>query len=457
MNIDATAAAEPIDFELQLPCHNLLQVPRLADYFGVWAMHEVSFRAAVCQAQGLDLKLHIEQFAQGNGPLEARADARGRDYPVTSDGTAVIGLYGPLMKFVSSLAEGTSTVGVRRQIRAAVRDKEVGAILLSIDSPGGTVSGTADLADEVKRAASKKPLIAYIEDLGASAAYWVASQAQKIFANRTAAVGSIGTYGVIWDQSAAATLAGIKVHVIRAGQFKGAGEPGTEITAEQLGEFQRLVDEYNEFFLRGIAAGRPLSLAEVRKLADGRVLIGQAAVEQKLIDGIQTFDETLRQISSPSRSIKAMSEPNTESLAEGVDLRVSNPAAPFEDLKICCPGADNDFLCGQLARKATVDQAQTAWMEEQNRRLQKAQAETQEARAKADRPGVEPVKSSKPPAAGDAAGDATARFWEAVREKQAAGMARDRAVGAVVRDDPELHEAMIAEHNERHAPKRRRV
>ena len=457
MNIDATAAAEPIDFELRLPCHNLLQVPRLADYFGVWAMHQPSLRAAISQLQGLDLQVHVEQFARGGGPEQARAEVRGREYLVTSDGIAVIELYGPLMKFLSSLAEGTSTVGARRQIRAAVADKEVAAILLSIDSPGGTVSGTADLADEVKRAASKKPLIAYIEDLGASAAYWVASQAQKIFANRTAAVGSIGTYGVIWDQSAAATLAGIKVHVIRAGQFKGAGEPGTEITAEQLGEFQRLVDEYNEFFLRGIAAGRPLSLAEVRKLADGRVLIGQAAVEQKLIDGIQTFDETLRQISSPSRSIKAMSEPNTESLAEGVDLRVSNPAAPFEDLKICCPGADNDFLCGQLARKATVDQAQTAWMEEQNRRLQKAQAETQEARAKADRPGVEPVKSSKPPAAGDAAGDATARFWEAVREKQAAGMARDRAVGAVVRDDPELHEAMIAEHNERHAPKRRRV
>src|SRR5581483_9650939 len=110
---------------------------------------------------------------------------------------------GMLMKGQSSMG-GTSTVMARRDIRQAVADQDVAGILLAIDSPGGTVAGTDDLAAEVRQARTSKPVWAAIDDLGASAAYWVASQTQRVTVNSpTALVGSIGTLQVIRDLSAA--------------------------------------------------------------------------------------------------------------------------------------------------------------------------------------------------------------------------------------------------------------
>jgi signal peptide peptidase SppA len=423
-----------------------LAIPRQEDYFGVWAIEERWFQAAVARVHDLDLHLHVEEHrAQG----EPRAARRGADYAVR-DGVAVIELTGPLMKFASSFEAGTSTVYARRQIRAAVRDPDVSAILLVIDSPGGTVSGTADLADEVAKAAKSKRVEAFIEDLGASAAYWVASQAGKVWANRTAAVGSIGVYSVLYDQSAAAAQLGVKVHVIRAGEFKGMGEPGTEITADQLGEAQRLVNEYNDFFVRGVASGRRLSLSATRELADGRVHIGQAAVELKLVDGLSTVEATLATLTR-NRSKATMSEdkqtPPASELAPVQELKRYTPEpASFEDLKLCCPGADNDFLVGQLERKATIDQAQTAWMETQNQRIKAVEQAAEEAEAKAARPGVEPVGdgAGKP---AESSGDAVAEFDTAVREQMGRGKTRRQAIISAAKANRELHAAYVAATN----------
>src|SRR5690606_31819803 len=118
---------------------------------------------------------------------------------------------------------GASTVRTRRAIRSAAADKSVSAIMLLIDSPGGSVSGTSDLADDVANAKKKKPVYAYIEDTCCSAAYWVASQCSAIYANPTAIVGSIGTYMVVADYSRMAENAGVKVHCISTGKYKGAG------------------------------------------------------------------------------------------------------------------------------------------------------------------------------------------------------------------------------------------
>jgi protease-4 len=129
---------------------------------------------------------------------------------------AVISLTGKLMKQQASMGGGTSTVQARRDIRAAASDPDIGAILLRIDSPGGTAAGTKELADEITAAKTKKPVWAYVEDMAASAAYWAASQASRIIANETALVGSIGTYGVVQDTSGMAAMEGVKVHVIRS-------------------------------------------------------------------------------------------------------------------------------------------------------------------------------------------------------------------------------------------------
>lgn len=421
-----------------------VDVPHIDQYFGLWSILEEPFQAAVSRINGLDLRTHVQQQQVGQ-TVAKESDGR-RDYTLTGDGVAIIELNGPLMKYTSSLSGGTSTVYARRQIRNAARDQDVAAIALLIDSPGGTVAGTRDLAEEVKNAGRQKPVAAYIEDLGASAAYWIASQAGRVYANPTALVGSIGTYAVIYDFSAQATLIGVKVHVLRAGQFKGAGTPGTEITADQLAHWQQIVDELNGHFVQGVAAGRKLAIDRTVELADGRVHIAADAEELRLIDGVQSFEETLTQLSEgTNRRSKTMSEETTNTVQASPPplpagpLELGRSEASFEELVAACPGADNDFLVSQLKSKATVEQAQAAWMEEQNARLAAKQKEVEEAQAAAKKPGVDALGSTGGASTGDSTEDPVSTFNERVAAKVRAGMNRRQAAVAVAKADRQLH------------------
>lgn len=430
------------------------EVPHLGDYFGLWSILEEPFRAAVGRVNALDLTVHVQQQIDAQSSPRITTAASGvRDYEVTDEGVAIVSITGPMMKHLSSLSDGTSTILARRQIRLAAADEQVRAIILKIDSPGGTVSGTFDLADDVAAAAKQKPLLAYIEDVGASAAYDVAAQANKIFANRSALVGGMGTYGVIYDQSARAAQLGVKVHVLRAGQFKGAGTPGTEITQEQLGEWQRIVDELNEFFIRGVASGRRMALQRVRELADGRVHVGAEAVKLGLIDGVQSLDETINQLFSKIQTNKKVRSQQTMAEQNSTDLAVAPPAetvtkpaaATLQEIQGACAGADNDFLVEQLGTNATLDQARSAWMAEQNRRLEAQQEKLDKQEAAAKKPGFDiPGERASGQQSGDAAyDDPVAEFNSRIRKRVAGGMDRRTATMAVAREDKALHEAFV--------------
>jgi protease-4 len=226
------------------------------------------------------------KWATGIASFRTEADQL-RGYEITETGVAVIRLVGILEK--------GQTRHVRSLLRNATEDPQVDGILLVIDSPGGTVAGTADLAASIRSAAKAKPVHAFVEDLTASAAYWAASQAAKVFANtNTAIVGSIGTYAVLVDSSAMADRAGIKVHVVRAGEHKGAGVPGTQVTQSQLDHTQHLVDAINGEFVKAVAVGRRMSATMVRHVADGRLHTAADAVRLRLVDGIQSIDKTIQ-------------------------------------------------------------------------------------------------------------------------------------------------------------------
>lgn len=417
-----------------------LDVPHVHEYFGVWSVHEETFRAAADHAARIDLQAHVRANA---GEAES---AMRSEYEVAPGGVAIIEISGPMMKFASSFSGGTSTVRARRQIRLAASDEEVGSIVIRIDSPGGTVSGTKDLADEVAAAARKKPVYAFIEDLGASAAYWVASQARQVFANETALVGSIGTFAVIEDYSGRAAQLGIKVHVIRAGQFKGSGQPGTEVTSEQLAEWQRIVNGLNEHFLRAVSAGRSMAMDRVREIADGRVHVGAEALRLGLVDRIQSFDQTISQARKPGSS-KMSERTETQQPAS------TSSAAPasYHELVAGCVGADAGFICSQLERKATLSQAQANWMAEQNQRIAAARADADQAKAAQKKPGQDPVTGpAKGAAAAASSGDPIGEWNEAVAAKVKAGFSRAKAVSAVNRENPDLRVAMLQAHNQAH-------
>lgn len=222
-------------------------------------------------------------------PRTVDRDYDGKGYQVVN-GIAIVPLDGPLMKVWSKYG-GTSSVWARAAIRNADKDESVKAIMLHIDSPGGTGAGTAELGDAVKSAA--KPIHAHIDDLGASAAYWVASQADHVSVNRAGFVGSIGTYATVYDTSGAAELAGVKVHVVSTGPYKGAGEDGIPVTDEHLAYWQDIVNKHFSHFENAVRDGRRMLKAQFNKVSDGRVF---GSIESKalgLIDSVESFERAV--------------------------------------------------------------------------------------------------------------------------------------------------------------------
>src|SRR5690606_1626026 len=128
-------------------------VPYIEQYLGAWIMHEPIFRAKLEMLQQMNISLHLQNVrgdpAGEQEQAERRKTAGGYGYDVTEDGIAVMELRGSLMKQQTSADDGTSTVRVRRDVRAAMGDPAVRGVLVVIDSPGGTVAGAYDLADDL--------------------------------------------------------------------------------------------------------------------------------------------------------------------------------------------------------------------------------------------------------------------------------------------------------------------
>jgi len=434
------------------------ELAHIDQYFGVYAMHEESLHAIMQQVRQMDLNAHIVEMRERSDMGPAIGAYR------VQDGVAVIDLKGTMTKYGSSLSQMQyGTIGVRKALRDAVRNDEVKSILLLVESPGGTAQGTQDLADEVARANEQKPVTAYIEDMGASAAYWVASQAGRVVSNSSAMVGSIGTYGVVYDYSEMARMDGVKVHVLRAGQFKGRDIPGQEIQADALADFQRVVNEINDLFVAGVAKGRRVSDEKVRAIADGRIHIASRALELNLIDEIGSFDTALKSLAvvnkgrskigaaSTLKELKTMSDQETVSAGQPTKPQ----PATFADIKACCPGATSDFICSQLERNVTLDQAQSNWMEHQNKLITESRAAVEEAekklaaKAEAEALGVPALGNggAKPQ---EQSGDPLAEWPALLAKHEARGLSKQRALSAAVKENPELHRAYVEAHNAEH-------
>ena len=258
-----------------------------AHHMGLWALEPTRLRHLVWMAQQGLYPERLRAWADERQPRAAIEQPR---FIRGDNGVAIIRLIGPMSKGVSKFTD-TSTIQVRQALRAAVSDEQVRSVMLVIDSPGGMVAGTAELADAVRKADATKPVTAYIEDLGASAAYWVASQARRITSNRIAEIGSIGVLAVVQDTSKLAEREGVQVHVIATGPYKGAGVPGTPILPEQLQDMESRVNTVATHFFAAVRGGRDLTSAQMSRVTDGRVFPAAEAQALGLIDGIETFDE----------------------------------------------------------------------------------------------------------------------------------------------------------------------
>jgi signal peptide peptidase SppA len=222
---------------------------------------------------------------------------------VDANGVARIPIYGVIAKrasMVNGISQnlGTSIEEVRRDFNAAISDTAVKTIVLDVDSPGGSVDGVAEMSDMIFNARGKKPIVAYADGMMASAAYWLASAADKIYASKSSEVGSIGVYAVVSDYSVANHVAGIKTEVIKAGKHKAAGHPDKPMTEEDKAVIQEDVNDYYDLFTNAISRNRGMTMEEVLKVATGKTFIGQKALDVGLVDGIDHIESALGSLQS---------------------------------------------------------------------------------------------------------------------------------------------------------------
>lgn len=212
----------------------------------------------------------------------------------------VINIFGTLIQRgmgVDALSGLRSYDSIRKDLRAALNNKEVSSILLNIDSSGGKVSGCFDLVDEIFEARKIKPIFAFSNETAFSAAYAIASAANNIFLTRTAGVGSIGVVMVHTDKSEANKKAGIKFTPIFAGSKKIDLASFKPLSDKVKKEIQGQVDNVFNLFVGTVARNRNISEDEVRKLEAG-FFMGEEAVKVGLADKVLNFDEVINVISN---------------------------------------------------------------------------------------------------------------------------------------------------------------
>ena len=247
-------------------------------------------------------KLSDDEIAAATGGRAGdRQAAITRSFEITADGTAIIPVTGVIAKYSrmvngSSQPRGTSIEQLNKQLAEARADGLVKKIFLHIESPGGSVAGLADFAEQVYQASFEKPVVAFADDMAASAAYWIGSQANVFYGNATAAIGSIGVYTLFVDSSARAAQMGLRFIIVRSGDNKGIGSPGVQVSDENIAVIQERIDGLYGMFLSAVLRGRAgagLSAEGLAALADGRVYLGGEAAAGRLIDGVMSLAEAM--------------------------------------------------------------------------------------------------------------------------------------------------------------------
>ena len=238
----------------------------------------------------------------------AREARRQTATSVSGGGIAVLPLYGVITQRGNMIEDVSGPGSVSTQkfaaaLRLALADESVSQILIDIDSPGGSVYGVAELADEIVAARAQKPIIAIANSLAASAAYWIGCSASEFYVTPGGEVGSIGVWQAHFDYSQALASEGVTPTLISAGTYKVEGNPYAPLDPEAQAFMQSRVDDYFLAFSKAVAKGRGVPIAQVRNgMGQGRVLGADAALEQKMVDGIVTLDEAIRKMLLKARA-----------------------------------------------------------------------------------------------------------------------------------------------------------
>lgn len=264
--------------------------------------------AAILPEKLADIQAFIERRVLGQ-PSQAMEDD---DWPAPAAGPResagvkmagrvallpLMGVVAQRMNLFMAISGGTSTELFGRALDELVADKTVKAIVMVVDSPGGSVFGVEELSRKIAKAREEKRIVAIADSMAASAAYWLAAQAGELVVTPGGMVGSVGVVAVHRDESKKDELAGVKTTLIHAGDYKTEGDPSQPLSSEGAAYVQKTVDEYYGMFLAALARGRGVSEAKVKSdFGQGRMILAKEAVSRGMADRIATLEQVLHRL-----------------------------------------------------------------------------------------------------------------------------------------------------------------
>lgn len=300
-----------------------------------------------------------------------------RPSPRTSGNVAVIPVYGVICyrgDMFTDASGMTSVMSLTRQFRQAVSDDSVKAIVFDVDSPGGTVDGVPELADEIFNARDSKKIVAVANTQSASAAYWLASSADELVITPSGDVGSIGVFTCHEDWSKFNENMGVKPTYIFAGKYKVEANPDEPLSDEARMHIQNDIDSFYGMFVNSVARNRGAKPADVRNgFGQGRTVTAKDAVAQGMADRVATLDQTLSRfgatgqitrmdnaaVQTPEIVASSMAAENDDAENEvGCNCRCA--ACMGDDCKNCSNSNCEDENCEGCPQQADQDSSSVA-------------------------------------------------------------------------------------------------
>lgn len=281
-----------------------------------WALEESVFTEIrdliAMRSSGDRFSAEEIQARIGAGPAQRQV--------VTSGSVAVIPLWGvifPKASLMSEMSGGTSVEAFSANFAAALADPQVDAIMLDIDSPGGSTDMIPELAAQIRGARGVKPIMALANTMAASAAYWIGSQADEFVVTPSGNVGSIGVYAAHQDVSAKQEQDGVRTTFISAGKYKVEGNAYEPLGDDARAALQERIDAFYGMFVADVAAGRGVSDEAVRAgFGEGRMLTAGAALAEGMVDRVEPFSAALERLARgpAARASRATAQAATSGL-----------------------------------------------------------------------------------------------------------------------------------------------
>lgn len=271
-----------------------------------WAMEPGAMQTyAAMLMRAYARKAGVVAYEDGDPAAEpvAKASGSGRR---AAPAIALVNVFGTIMQRAADFGPcegGTGCEDIGQAIDAAMADETVGQILMRFSSPGGSVFGVQELGDKIRAARATKPICGIADSMAGSAAYWLLAQCSEAYVTPAGMVGSIGVYTAHEDVSKAMDEAGVKMTFVSAGKYKVEGNPFEPLGEEAQAEMQGRVDTYYKAFTSAVAKGRGVGIDQVRdNMGQGRMLLADAALSAGMVDGVMTFEQLVKKMSTGSRS-----------------------------------------------------------------------------------------------------------------------------------------------------------